>query len=107
MLKGVRPGLIFPLITDFKGVTRTQINSVAEALSALLRQGGMSQMALAVGLCNALSLCLEMTIRKVKTEEHRAATREIENHLEHIVNILNLFHRHPEDEIFHRIRSVP
>ena len=89
--------MYFPIIRDFKGVTRQQVDSVATALRALLKMGGMSQMALAVGLCNALSLCLEAAIKKAETKEHWEAMLEIEDHIEHVYNTLNHLRRHPED----------
>jgi hypothetical protein len=87
----------FPIIKNFKGVTREQTDCIAIALRGAIKIGNMSQMALAVGLCNALSLCFEAGIRNVKTKEHQTAILELEMHLEHVVNLLNHLRRHPED----------
>lgn len=87
----------FPVITTFKGVTRSQVDNVASALGAMLRQGGMSQMALAVGLCNTLSYCFQLMILKVETQQHRDAMLILQDHLQHIVNVLDHLRRHPED----------
>jgi len=59
--------------------------------------GGMSQMAITVGLCNALSLCLEATIKKIETKEHWDAMLEIEEHIQSIYIVLNHLRRHPDD----------
>jgi len=79
----------FPMIREFKGVARSQIDNVANSLTVMLKLGGMSQMALAVGLCNALSCCLQTMVAKVETQEHRDAMLALEEHLEHTRNILN------------------
>ena len=57
----------------------------------------MSQMALTVGLCNALSLCLEAAIKKTETAEHWEAMQLIEWHIESVFNTLNHLRRHPDD----------
>jgi hypothetical protein len=87
----------FPIIRDFKGTTQQQVDSVTKALRHLIKMGDMSQMALTVGLCNALSLCLEATIREIETREHWKSMQLIEWHIENIFNTLNHLRRHPED----------
>ncbi len=78
----------FPFIRECKGVTRNQIDRVATVLTLLLREGDMSQMALTIGLCNSLSFSFEAMLRKVHTQEEGDMLREVEENLEHIVNVL-------------------
>lgn len=83
----------FPIIRDyskFKGTTTELTDSILSGIREVVKLTGMSQLTMLVGLCNALSLCFEAAIRNVKT-------KELEIHLERIVNLLNHLCRHPKD----------
>lgn len=84
----------FPFIRESIGVTSQQIDRIAKVLIDLLQQGGMNQMSVALGLCNALSFTLEGMLRKVQTLREHDSVGEVEENLEHILSVLRYRRRH-------------
>lgn len=86
----VEPEPHMPIITQADGCERAHVDRVAIALADMLHRKpvGMSQMALAVGLCNSLSCCLEAMDGQATTADHAAALLLLEEHLTAVVNLL-------------------
>ncbi len=69
-------------------IRKAVVDEVASALTLMLQALHPSQMELASSLCNALSLTLQAMTMKAASAEDWKALLSLEEHLQHVVNVL-------------------